>query len=600
MARSNDWTVLSIHPVTGPLNTRSRPADVPPGGFRWKEAFQTRSGGPSGSLCRRAGFQRFFSDYRYDDDGVSLSDPSHGAGNHYHNHDWHFRNGDREPITFALESTANDGTRRFFAGTQSAVAVLDQDAGTYTEIISGAGAPGCVWKGAQLQDELILCNDHDGIRHHTLGSSNTGVISDLDSLHVSQSKIAVMFNGFIMLMNVVVNGDRQSSRIYWSDLNLPTTFNPGTEGSLSGFQDLDYGDDILGALPLLGNLYIYTRRSIWKCTTGGATESDIFTFARVYNEPKNQAGCLTYPNTLVSDGQNHWYMSRDGIYNFNPYIAAPERAEWLHDADGVIYTKGDTKLDSTYCQSPVAEYVTADRELWISWPSADRSGINNLTFIANLQYKTADVMRVGFTTLVNFRRAPTSQEECNETQDLVGACGADWCLKSIGGVYFYEYAIIASNGDRSVDLSELDAGYIQLGYNSLIAGLIPTGLHDREKLVRLVNIQDDVREQDTPCKLRVRIGNSYQNVDLNEAGQKCAPLWRTIGTKLLTCPSTMTLAQMQANNIRPSVGKDFKCYEQGRYLFFEISVIGSDGGLAIGGDACFQQFDFDCLAISKP
>ena len=62
----------------------------------------------------------------------------------------------------------------------------------------------------------------------------------------------------------------------------------------------------------------------------------------------------------------------------------------------------------------------------------------------------------------------------------------------------------------------------------------------------------------------------------------------------------MTLAQMQTNNIRPSVGKDFKCYEQGRYLFSEISVIGSDGGLAIGGDACFQQFDFDCLAISKP
>lgn len=596
MAKSNSWTVLSIHPVSGPLDTRSRPADVTPGGFRWKEAFQC----VNGRLCRRGGFQRFFSDYIYDDNGILLSDPSHGDGSHYHNHDWHYRNGDREPITFMLESTANDGTRRFFAGSQSRLAVLDQATGTYTDLLTDVGAPGCVWKGAQLQDELVLCNDNDGIRHHTLGSSSADIIASLQSLQVSQAKTVVMFNGFIMVMNVVVNSDRKSSRIYWSDLNLPTIFNPGTEGSLSGFQDLDYGDDILGALPLLGNLYIYTRRSIWKCSLGGATSDDIFTFTRVYNEPKNQSGCLTYPNTLVSDGQNHWYMSRDGIYNFNPYIAAPELADWLHDADGVIYTKGDTRIDATYCQSPVAEYVTTDRELWISWPSAGQSGINNLTLVANLQYKTADVLKVGFTALVNFRRAPTTQEEGNETQDFVGACGKDWCIKSIGGVFFYEYAIIAASGDRTIDLSENDAGYIQLGYNSVIAGLVPTGLTDREKLIRLVNVQDDVREQDTPCLLRVRIGNSYQNVDLNEAGSKCSPLWRTIGSKPLSCPSTMTLSQMQANNIRPSVGKDFKCYEQGRYLFFEISIIGADGGLAIGGDACFQQFDFDCLAISKP
>lgn len=598
----NIWTTLSIHPLAGGLDTRSRPADIPVAWFRWKEMFQSTNA--EKVFCRRAGFQRFFSDRLFDDEGVSLSDPSHGVGSNYHNHDHHHQGAERLPFTFLFESTASDGTRRFFDGNEKRVSVLNEDDGSYTDILTVTGAPGKIFKGAELQDVLILCNDNDGIWYHDLASTTSAHISDLNARGVTQAKLTIQFNGFIFLLNVVQDGARESSRVWWSDINAPTSFPPdGTPDSLSGWQDLDYGDDILTAGVLLGSLYIFTKRSIWKCSIGSqsGTDPDVFTFSRVYNEPKNQAGCLSYGNTLVSDGSNFWYMSRDGVYNYNPYIAAPERQDWLHRADGYLYQT----LDDQFCQSPVAEYRPAERELWFSWATVGLDGINNWTMIASTEQKTADYMPVGFTAFVNYRRNPTIEGQCNETQDFVGACGLDWCHKSLGSVYYFDYAQIDASGDRSVDLPLDDEPYVQLGYNSYARGLIPTGLFDRDKLVRNVFVSDDSAAQEKPCLLRVRIGNAYQNVDPNSTAQKCSPLWRIIRFKAgqtdakLECSNALTIATMKARNLRPNLGKDFKCYEEGRYLYYEISIINWDGGLAIGGDCCFQEISFDVAAKLK-
>lgn len=495
-----------------------------------------------------------------------------------------------------FESTENDGTRRFFDSTQSRVSLLDPETGLYTDIISGMGSDGSRWKAAELQNVVVFTNDVDAPQFYDLTDQSVATVGDLPA---TKAKLVTQFNGFIILMNTFEGGERMSARIRWSDLNLPKEWQPapGVESSLAGFQDLQYGDEILAAAPMLGSLYIYTRRSIWKMFVA-STGDDPFAFTKVYSEPKNQTGCLAFPNTLVSTGYEHYYMGRDGIYKFSPYIPNPQREDWLHRASGVIYEKADTKIDLNYCESPVAEYLPEAREIWFSWPSAGQAGVNNWTLIAQIEHKTADIMDAGFTALCNFRRTPESTSRCNEKQDFVGASGVDYCLKSIGGVFLREYAALAGSLDPSEDLPE-EGTYSSVGYNSMLRSLIPLGFTDRDKLVRNVLVDHDTNAQDDPCVFRLRIGNSYSLLDANSEADTCSPLWRQMPDRDLACADPSSVAAMRANNLRPAIGTEWRVYERGRFLYFELSITNADHSAAIGGDTCLQRIDFDAMAMEK-
>ena len=581
------WQTISLHPLSGWLDTRSRPADVPPGGLRWKQNFAIS---PTAQLLRRGGHARFYSD-----------------AESYANHDYHRQGKPREVVSFGMESTSSDGTRRLFIGTQSTVSVLNPSSGQWTDIVSGKGASGSQWRGAELQDTLILTNNVDDIlAYDIVGGGAPSTVGDLKNvLHVSKAKLVIEFGGFILLMNVVQDGDRQMSRVLWSDLNLPEDWDPAKGSpdvtSLAGMQDLDYGDEILAAAPMLGALYIYTRRSIWRVTVSGDADS-VFSFNRVYNEPKNQTGCLAYPNTLISTGTEHWYMGRDGVYNYNPYIPTPDRQEWMYRASGFMFS--GTGLDSRYCQSPVGGYVPDSRELWFSWPSTDALGVNNWTLVAQVELKTADVVDTGYTMLANFRRAPAETGQCNEVQDFIGASGVDWALKSIGKVFYREYASLADPSDKTVDLPE-DANYSLTGYNSILRGLIPLEYADREKIVRRTLVGQDSAIEDEPCVMRLRIGNSKFIVDANAEGDTGVPLWRVInfwdqkpyGT--LQAPEQTKASVLQSKNLRTSNDMVWPSYEQGAYLYFELTVTNRDGSPAIGGDVAIQRIDFEAMALPK-
>jgi hypothetical protein len=577
MASKQSWTTVSLNPLIGGLDTLSRPADVPVGWFRWKLNFRTSA---EGKLCRRYGFQKFYSD------AASFT-----------NHDHHQQGATREPITGMFESTENDGTRRFFDWTQSRVSLLDPDTGLYTDIISGMGDAGSRWKAAELQNVVVFTNDVDEPRFYDVATEDPPVtIADLPS---KKAKVVIQFNGYIILMNTFEEGERMSARVRWCDLNLPKEWReaPGLADSLAGFQDLQYGDEILAAAPMLGALYIYTRRSIWKMFVAG-TDEGVFGFTKVYSEPKNQTGCLAFPDTLVTTGGEHYYMGRDGIYKFSPYIPTPQREDWLHRASGVIYTKADTKIDPDYCASPVAEYIPDAREIWFSWPSAGQSGVNNWTLVAQIEHKTADIVDAGFTALCNFRRTPESASRCNETQEFVGASGLDYCLKSIGGVFLREYAVLTNSLDPTEDLPA-EAAYSSVGYDSVLRSLIPLGFTDRDKLIRNVLVDHDTTSQEDPCVFRLRIGNSYSLVDANSEADTCAPLWRQMPDRELACSDPSSIAAMRANNLRPAIGTEWRVYERGRFLYFELSITNADHTAAIGGDTCLQRIDFDAMALAK-
>jgi hypothetical protein len=583
-ASKSVWTTVSLHAPTGPLDTRSRPADLTAGAYRWKTNFEVTS---DGKLCRRGGFDRFYSDKT--------------GGNYDH----HFQSNTREPIIFLQETTGSDGTRRLFDGTQSRLSWLNESTGTWTDILTGLGAPGSRWKMDIMQDIAVISNGVDAVYQHALGSGSASTIGALIGFGVSAAKVVIQFEGFMFLMNTIQSGARHATRVRWSDLNLPLVWDDGSATSLAGFQDLDYGDEILAAAPLYGALYIFTRRAIWR-TFITAASTPAVNFTKVYFEPQNQKGCLVYPNTLCTDGQNFYYASREAFYRYSPFLPAPERGDergsawgdWLYKATGVIFRKADTLLTGNDCASPLAVYKPVTNEIFISWPALDNP-VNNWTLAVQAQQQTGDVIDHGFTAMVNYRRTPV-EGKCEEAQDLLGVSGQDWAIKSLGGVFVREFLVLPDPTDPSVDVPADNPIYVAEGYNSILRGMVPLGLTDRLKHIRNIVIDADVSQQDVPAVIQLRIGNSRKLQDPNDTEDFCSVSWSNLGTRPLACPDKQKISALQAKGQRPDDIISWTTYQTGIFLYFEITIQAADGGLAIGGDACVDRIDFDSYALPKP
>lgn len=613
-AARSPWTTISLTPLIGALDTRSRPADIPPGAFRWAGNFKTT---PDGKRCRRDGHTKAFSDVVID--GV------------YQNQDLHHQGATREPITFEQETTKSDATRRFYAGTQSRIYLLDETTGLYTTIYSTTAATGSYWRADVLQDDMIFTNGDAGsqIVHSALGSGSAAPVSDFYAVWPGQGspqnimggKVIIQYAGVLMLMNFTDKDGDHLSRIMWCDLNNPASWIPGADSgqSIASFQDLDYGDEILNAVIMQGSVYVFTRRAIWKINVASSTTTltaaNAFSFTKVYYEPLNQTGCLSFPRTLVSMGTEVRYMGRDSVYRYDPYVAQPEREDWLFKATGVIYRKPDTALSGLDCGAPCAGWVPGSREYWLSWPSGTHT-VNNWSLVSQLDYKTADVVDHGYSAFCNYRRTPTGNL-CNEEQDFLAASGADWAIKSLNSGAFYREMLVIP-GQLSDDIP-LDAPiYQQTGYYSILRAQIPTGLYDRDKIIRRVLVDDDVTEEAVPGKYQVRIGNSYNIADANESsapsnapvsttGIRCAIMWATLDTVpeagykgQIACLDPGTIGSMQAQGLKPYSGREFPCYQQNHFLWFELTIMNQDGTPRIGSDVCMQRIDFDLLALPKP
>lgn len=591
--------------MAGQLDTRSRPADIAPGAYRWRESFQINV---DGKTCRRAGHTRSFADLLFDNNGIPLSNPGHGAGSIYHNFDHHHQGATREPIIFGYESTDSTGKRRLFDGTQSRLSLLNEATGYWTDIATGKGAPGSYWTADTLQDVIVFTNNVNNVLAYDIGSAIMAEIPDLrDVVKCTAARVAIEFQGVVVLMNTFENGARFSSRIRWSDLNLPLSWAVGALNSVAGKQDLDYGDEILAAIQLLNSVYIFTRRAIWKMTAtsqqvlGVATD---FTFTKVYTERKNQAKCLTYPRTLISTGAELVYAGRDSFYRYSPFLAEPERpdettTDWLYKATGVIYRKADTALSGQLCNAPVAEYLPYTKEYWFSWPSGSNK-LNNWTLVSQLEQKSADIVRDGFSMLVNYRRTPTALN-CNEVQQLIGASTRDYALKDLGTAFLKEYLQLVSNDPTNdLPLNSPTAKYLTVGYESILRGVIPTGLYDRKKIVNSVLIDDDTSAQDVPAAIRCRIGASRNVRDPNDLDPKCSVMWFDQGLRLLACQDEDTIAKLQSKNQQPSGTTSWQPYVEAFFLFFEFVVVNQDGTPAIGGDTCLSRIDFEIFPRQKP
>lgn len=609
MKSKSRWQTLGLSPLTGPLDARFRPTEQPDGGFKEK---QNWAASDNGRLTRKCGFERFLATYRVVTHTAPTSEElicpvgqrvfNGSVWNCliYTNFDFHQRGVTvRKPVTYMLGVENAGGNRTLFACTESEVSYLVEPTGVWVDVLTGL-AGGSKFHGAYLNGTVIFTNFKDNVYSYDLLAANAITIPDLvNTIKLTKARVAVAYNGLMLLMNVVENGVTLTNRVRYSDLNLPKSWAPGVD-SVANFQDLDPGEEILAAAELNGNLIIYTTKSIWKCFVSvDAAANTSLAFQRIYTEPKNRAACLVYPDSLVSTGDAHYFGSRESYYTYNQYLPAPEAPEWLRQATGLIYSDKTRKADPQCCNAMVAEFKPLTNEIWISWPSAGRGCVNNQSMVLSTKFLTGYYMDTGFTALSSYIPNPTGTADCNTVQLLVGASVVDYALKQVGGVLFREQVSqIPSLIDPTPPLAENISNpvWTPQGFTSILRGVVPVALFDVPKVIRKVILGQYTAPQDVPCIAKLRIGSANQYTDPNNFS--CGIVWHKITPDVtLKCPESLTPTQLGDENLIPSQNLHWDSFEEGRYLFFEITVTNPDGTPAIGGDVHAFSLAFEVMAL---
>lgn len=604
--KSNTWQPL-LMPLSGPLDTRSRPADTLPGMFRWKLNFAMNS---SGKLSRRAGHAAL-------NFGLRSDDPLATA-----NWDFHLRAPApaREPVTWLSEIVSIDRTRYLYAGTQTTVAWLNNSTSQWNTIVNGVGNSQSRWKGAALNDKVVLSDGQSAIRVAQLGSVSSAVIGDLTTLGLSAAKVVVEFANVVVLMNFLgreytdlgapTGGVRRfANRVEWSDFRDAESWEFGS-GSIAGFQDLGDGEIILNAAPLGGVLWIFTDRSIWHMWPAVSDTNIVFGFRRWYTEPKNRTACLKYENGLVATGKDFYWLGADSIYWANQFSQAPSSPDWLLLATGTMF-EGEQRLDPDFCASPVGELIPdaegTAREVWFSYPrlgSAD--GVNDFSLVLSFNtdskvagFQTASYVDHGYTAFTNYSFTTQTGLTCATTSTFIGASGTDYCLKSIGTVFHRETVALIED-DVANDIPDNLYSTSLTGYHSQLMFMVPLPRGLQEKIIRNIELEHDTtdEETDTPNQVALRIGNSYHIADPLETNGKCNVQWHNIDSKPLLCPDVDSSEKMETDGTRPDDATEWPNQaEQGRYLYADFKVTNFNGAAPTGSNSAWNSVMFDYYVL---
>jgi hypothetical protein len=378
--------LYEVRPLTGPLDPQTSPDSVVAGAHRWVQNFRVNA---AGTLERSKGWTKLFpaagvnTDLR--DQLLDKSSNSSAA---------------EEEITLVEQVKTTEGIGKLVAGTKSRLYSYNPKTKNWKLIgdeLSGSGR----WKVAYLGDDCVFVNDSAKPLHwkidqpvEGISSSNVNSVKEIEgfsAIGLNRIKHVKEWRGLMFYGNVHEHNEWIPDRLVWSDFKNPLRIESEVEDSLAGYQDLGHGENITGMEPLANSLLVYTERGVWQFDVAGGTGTDVLSFKKRYTAEDGGNSLPFYKNTLVSAGDNHFYLGRDGVYYYNAYRAKPDKPEWLHVASSVI--TGD--INSDLCDLPVASYNSLTDEVWISWPQKG-STKNSKTIIINIKHQHVSYMDAGF------------------------------------------------------------------------------------------------------------------------------------------------------------------------------------------------------------
>lgn len=377
---------FNLSPGKGRLNTRAFPDEVPLGHYRYLQGiYKDRDG----TVRRMRGYRRFL-------DSADYNNPD------YHDQ---LTGNLRQPFNFLFSANSTTGFSKLIAASQNRISALNNTTKNW-EILSdelgGAATTSCAdrsWWADQVGNIVVLTNNVDPVVYHILDQPAEGAthqrvaqIPDLTTLKVTKAGFVIAWNNFILLCNLVQDGERRTYRAIWSDYKRPLSYVEKSGVSLAGQKDLEYGEIILNAKPIANALWVYTNKGVWEVTVS----SDGLTWSKRYSTDRPGVNCLVYPRTLLSTGSEHYFWSGDGIYVYSPYLSEPTRTEELHDASDRIFKD----INSGRCGVHHGAYCNDEKMIVWSWAQAGHDCPSD-SLVYNVKYPFASYMGEGFTAFCN-------------------------------------------------------------------------------------------------------------------------------------------------------------------------------------------------------
>lgn len=383
---------ISLKPLTGLLDTRSQPDEMPAKSYRYRQNMMLSD---KGRVCRRDGWAKFLDSEEYNNEDL-----------HDQLLELQDQDDSRQPITLLSEAVSTFGNRTLFAGTNSRIYELNESTGNWRLIAEGKGTNDVTcgadrFYEAQAGDFVVFTNGVDKPFYRQLGAPIDDdelfvqEFADFVTIGLSRARVVWSWKGCVFFADLTMDGTDLPHRLIWSDFNKPTSFDPDRDDTLSNYQDLEYGERILAGRELGNSFLIYTTSGIWEMSVIGGEQS--FGFRKAYSEPRNKKGCLAYRNTLISLGDKHLYVGADDIYEYSPFYQAPIATDWINLASGLMFDQ----LDGTCCDVHVAGFNQQRGEIWISYAVTDGNCCPSKTLVLNIK-GFADYIDKGFTAFCNY------------------------------------------------------------------------------------------------------------------------------------------------------------------------------------------------------
>jgi hypothetical protein len=300
-----------------------------------------------------------------------------------------------EPVTYISSISSSAGRRRLIAGTKTALYAGDDLDGSWRFLGYGYGGSCPVVEGqspcsdtrfqsATVGNYTLFSNGVDDVlswlfdSEPTDGDISLKAVGDLVGLGIGAARHIMAFGGYVLIADFVEEGFRQSSTILWSDYNNPLSYIPGGE-SLAGRFDFGRGEKFLAMKPMGGGFRVYTSLAVYHVTA--VADSRVFAFDELCRNMQP----VTYPNTLISTGNEHIWVGNDSIYIMAEFDRTPRRVGWLHEASGVIHrgvssatvgglppgfpSLGFPSINKSLCLQAIAAWDYSNECMWISWPT---------------------------------------------------------------------------------------------------------------------------------------------------------------------------------------------------------------------------------------
>lgn len=213
--------------------------------------------------------------------------------------------------TFNASNFAGDATKLYKLSDTTWNAVT-HSAGAYTTAATGR------WEFAQYGDRVLATNYANNLQSYVLGSS--AVFADITA--APKSKAIGVIGNFIVLGNLVDTDGVKPTRIRWSGIDAPTSWEPAGGSTAqtvqSDQQDLPTGLGVQRIIGAVGGAdgAVFLEDAVYRVQIEGPP-----TFLGFYEVERSRG--TPAPGSVVHIGNLAFYLGSDGFYAFDGAKSIP-------------------------------------------------------------------------------------------------------------------------------------------------------------------------------------------------------------------------------------------------------------------------------------